>query len=134
MTHAYQLIEDFYHQLDCHTKTSLTHLHHVAQEPINDRNILLYLASIESCVQQLLPLVKIHRKSGGRLGHNHLDETTISWRIDHRHPDHQSHPLASMNHLSSRTYQYTTNFAHIDAMIPPIPESVDRPKIWAKRE
>ena len=114
LDHAYRLFEDFYHQLNCDQKTNFLYLHHVAEEPIDDRNILLYLASIESCVQHILPLVKIHRKSGGRLGHHHhLDETMISWRIDQRHPDQPS---------NNRSYQYDTNLAHLDAMIPQIPE------------
>lgn len=117
---AYQLVEDFYHQLDCDQKISLIHLHDVAREPVNDRNILLYLASIESRVQQLLPMGKTRRKSG-RAGHSHIDETTISWRIDHPHHHDSGHHGSSDQHPFHRTHHRLPNLDRLDGITPEIP-------------
>jgi hypothetical protein len=68
---AYQVISHLFSELNCDRNILLS---------INDRNILLYLATIESRVQQLLPNKKLNRK--GRENQSYTDDTTISWRID----------------------------------------------------
>ncbi|CAF4489621.1 unnamed protein product, partial [Rotaria sp. Silwood2] len=77
---AYQLIYNLFLELNCDRNIILSF-----DELINDRNIIVYLATIESRVQQLLFTTKINRKGGGTNGYT--DDTTISWRIDHRDID-----------------------------------------------
>jgi hypothetical protein len=77
---AYQLIYNLFLELNCDRNMILS-----SSESVNDRNILSYLAAIESRVQQFLPTRKIYRKGGGH--HGYIDDTTISWRIDHRNTD-----------------------------------------------
>ncbi|CAF0724966.1 unnamed protein product [Rotaria sp. Silwood1] len=77
---AYQLIYNLFLELNCDRNMILS-----SDELINDRNIIFYLATIESRVQQLLFTRKINRKGGGTNGYT--DDTTISWRIDHRDMD-----------------------------------------------
>ncbi|CAF3797858.1 unnamed protein product [Rotaria sordida] len=77
---AYQLIYNLFLELNCDRNIILS-----LDELINDRNIIFYLATIESRVQQLLFTRKINRKGGGTNGYT--DDTTISWRIDHRNID-----------------------------------------------
>lgn len=74
---AYELIYNLFHSLHCDQTILIT-----SKETINDRNILLYLAAIESRVQQIFFTIKINRKGGGNIVYT--DDTTISWRIDHR--------------------------------------------------
>ncbi|CAF4215888.1 unnamed protein product [Rotaria socialis] len=77
---AYQLINNLFLELNCDRNIILS-----PNESINDRNILFYLATIESRVQELLFTLKTNRKSGGT--HGYTDDTTISWRIIHRNMD-----------------------------------------------
>ncbi|CAF2257834.1 unnamed protein product [Rotaria magnacalcarata] len=77
---AYQLINNLFLELNCDRNIIL-----MSNESINDRNILFYLATIESRVQELLFMLKTNRKGGGT--HGYTDDTTISWRIIHSNMD-----------------------------------------------
>jgi len=66
---SYKLISNLFIELNCEKNLILS-----SQQIINDRNILLYLATIESRVQQLLSFTKRNRK--------YTEDTTITWRID----------------------------------------------------
>lgn len=81
---AYQLIYNLFLDLDCDRNIVLS-----SEEFINDRNILLYLATIESRIHQLLFNKKLSRKGGAYGGYT--TDTTISWQIDHANVDHTSH-------------------------------------------
>ena len=106
---AYQLISNLCDELDCDRTLIFS-----SSESINDRNVLSYLAAIESRVQQMLPASKIHRKGGGH--HSYIDDTTISWRIDQRTAD-QSAMLTS----ASGNKKYVSDHLHqIDSVTPPI--------------
>jgi hypothetical protein len=118
LTVSYQLIEDLFHRLDCDQKLIVSWISDVACESANDGNILLYLAAIESHVQQLLPIANIHRKRG-RDGYGHIDEPTISWRIHHHHNDQ---PFTSLSTAITEENQYPlSNLDHIDNLMPSIP-------------
>ena len=88
---AYESIQHLFDDLECNRKLNWRAFRNLHTEPINDRNICFYLAAIESCVHQQLPIIRMNRKMG-RVGHGPVDETTISWRMDHRQHDH---PTAS---------------------------------------
>ena len=105
---AYQVISHLFSALNC-DRTSLV--------SINDRNILLYLATIESRVQQVLPNKKINRR--GRENQSYTDDTTISWRFDHQQSDQ---PQKSLFTSSTRHQQEVINNLHkVDSITPRIP-------------
>jgi hypothetical protein len=104
---AYQLISDLFIELNC-DRNNLLSFH----QSINDRNILLYLATIENRVQQLLPNRKLNRKDGRN--HDYTDDATISWRIDHQ-------PHNSLLTNTMRNNQGTLdNLREIDSITPQI--------------
>lgn len=73
LDNAYELISNLFSQLNCDRNNILSF-----DQSINGRNILLYLATIESHVQQLLSNNKnFNRKIG-----TNQDYTTISWKLD----------------------------------------------------
>jgi hypothetical protein len=113
LTTAYQLIDNLFLELNCNSKTILSSF----DESVNDRNILLYLATIESRVQQLLPNVKINRKGEG--GQSYIDDTTISWRIDHKN---MNQPLNSLlTNTKGVNYRDSANLHQMDFITPQIP-------------
>lgn len=72
---AYEIISKFFTDFDCDRHRLFS-----SHQTINDRNILLYLATIETRLQQLLPSRQIHRKSNEH--HSYTDETIITWKMD----------------------------------------------------
>jgi hypothetical protein len=109
---AYQVISQLFSELNCDRNVLLSF-----HQSINDRNILLYLATIESRVQQLLPNKKLNRK--GRENQSYTDDTTISWRIDHHHIDQ---PHKSLFTSTIGNHQDVANNLHkVDSITPRIP-------------
>jgi hypothetical protein len=100
LDNAYQLISNLFFELNCDRNIILSF-----HQSINDRNILLYLATIESRVQQLLSITKINRKGGGGGNSGYTDDTTISWRIDHRNNDSLLASTMENNQHTSDTLQ-----------------------------
>jgi hypothetical protein len=88
-----------------------------SHQSIHDRNILLYLATIESHVQQLLPNRKIYRKGRGNQGYT--DDTTISWRIDHQTIDTPFNSL--LISTAGNNQDALDNLRAVGAMTPQIP-------------
>jgi hypothetical protein len=109
---AYQTISNLFLELNCDRNILLSF-----QQSINDRTILLYLATIESRVQQLLPNRKINRKSGGN--HSYTDDTTISWRIDHQHIDQPYYSL--LTSAMGNNQGALDNLHGLDSITPQIP-------------
>jgi len=108
---AYQFILNLFLELNC-DRNILLPFH----QSINDRNILLYLATIENRVQQLLPNRKLNRKGGGN--HTYTDDATITWRIDHQNIDQ---PYNSLLTNTMRNNQGALNNLHeIDSITPQI--------------
>ena len=100
LTSAYQMIGQLFADLNCDFKMMFPSLTDLPSQSVSDRNILLYLATIESRVQQLLPAAKQHRH-GGREINNHVDDTTISWRIEHRKADQPFHSPSHKSHAAN---------------------------------
>ncbi|CAF0974640.1 unnamed protein product [Adineta steineri] len=106
---AYELIYNLFFELNCDRNIILS-----SEKSINDRNILFYLAAIENRVQQLLPTKKIYRKGGGH--HSYIDDTTISWRIDHQ--NHDQSPL--LTSTTGNKQHISDNLQEIDFITPQI--------------
>lgn len=100
---AYKLISNLFVELNCDRNIILS-----SQQSINDRNILLYLATIESRVQQLLSFTKINRKGGGN--HGYTDDMTISWRLDQPYNSLLTTTTGNNQHISDnlRDVNYIT--------------------------
>ncbi|CAF0857234.1 unnamed protein product [Adineta ricciae] len=106
---AYELIYDFFIELNCDRNFIFS-----SSKTIYDRNILAYLATIESRVQQLLPTKRVYQKGG--VHHDYIDDTTISWRLDHRNTEQLS--LLTNTH-KNRQFR-TTNLHELDSLTPQI--------------
>ena len=106
---AYQLISNLFFELDCDRNLLLSF-----DETITDRNILLYLATIESRVQQLLPNKKLHRKTRGN--HKYTDDTTISWRMDHQHLEQSFSSL--VKNVTGSHRNLFSNLQRVDSITP----------------
>jgi hypothetical protein len=109
---AYQVILHLFSELNCDRNVLLSF-----HQSINDRNILLYLATIESRVQQLLPNKKINRK--GKENRSYTDDTTISWRIDYHHID-QSHKSLFKSIIGDQ-HDLANDLHKVDSITPRIP-------------
>ncbi|CAF1148696.1 unnamed protein product [Adineta ricciae] len=106
---AYELIYNFFVELNCDRNFIFS-----SSKTIYDRNILAYLAAIESRVQQLLPTKRVYQKGG--VHHGYIDDTTISWRLDHRNTEQLS--LLTNTH---RNRQFrTSNLHELDSLTPQI--------------
>ena len=115
LTSAYQMIGQLFADLNCDVKMMFSSITDLSSQSVNDRNILLYLATIESRVQQLLPAAKLQRQ-GGRETNTYVDDTTISWRIEHRKVDQPFHSPSNKIHA---TNHYTSiNVDRISSIAP----------------
>ena len=110
---AYQVILHLFSELNCERNVFLSF-----HQTINDRNILLYLATIESRVQQLLPNKRINRK--GRENKSYTDDTTISWRIDHHNHIDQSHK-SLFTSATGNQHDLASDLHKMDSITPRIP-------------
>ena len=108
MDNAYQIISHFFTEFDC-DRHRLFSFH----QTINDRNILLYLATIESRLQQLLPSRQINRKSNEH--HSYMDDTMITWKMDE--PGHQP-PKSLFAHHEQNIADILHGVASITPRIP----------------
>jgi len=89
----------------------------LSNEVIHDRNILRYLASIESCVQEFIFKKKSNRKLRTNL--SSTNETTISWRIDQQQQIEQSlHSLSKL--FVEQNQEKIKQLQEVDSIIPKI--------------
>lgn len=109
---AYAIISNLFVELNCQGN-----LFFLSNEVIHDRNILRYLASIESCVHEFIFKKKSNRKLRTNL--SSTNETTISWRIDQQQQIEQSlHSLSKL--FVEQNQEKIKQLQEIDSIIPKI--------------